>query len=232
MPTPSPAVLKVAWLVFGYEYHFIDGVNLAFHEAGHLFFSFFGQTIQFLGGTIGQLFFPAACCVHFIRREQSVEAAICCIWFAESLMYTARYLADAQALALPLVGGQIHDWNWLLSRAGLLGHCETIGTLLHVLASMVAIAAFSVETGLADVEYIRDALTEVIPTYRHKLLEMDSKGLEAGVKLAGKAAQSVVARGAGGAIDVASIPTATADRCFRIESTADYIFANSGSATA
>ena len=131
----------VGWLVFAYEYHFIDGVNLAFHEAGHLFFSFLGQTLHVLGGTIGQLFFPAACCVHFIRRQQSVEAAVCCIWFAESLMYTARYLADAQALALPLVGGHIHDWNWLLSRAGLLGHCETIGTLLHVLASMIAIAA-------------------------------------------------------------------------------------------
>lgn len=26
------------WLIFAYEYHFIDGVNLAFHEAGHLLF--------------------------------------------------------------------------------------------------------------------------------------------------------------------------------------------------
>ena len=48
------------WLVFDYEYHFLDGVNLAFHEAGHLFFAFFGQTLQFLGGTLGQLLFPLA----------------------------------------------------------------------------------------------------------------------------------------------------------------------------
>jgi hypothetical protein len=133
----------VAWLVFAYQYHFIDGVNLAFHEAGHLFFSFLGQTLHMLGGTIGQLFFPVACCVHFLRREQSIEAAICCIWFAESLMYTACYLADAQALALPLVGGHIHDWNWLLSRAGLLAHCETIGSALHVVASLIATAALA-----------------------------------------------------------------------------------------
>jgi hypothetical protein len=131
----------VIWLIFAYEYHFIDGVNLAFHEAGHLFFSFLGQTLHVLGGTIGQLFFPAACCAHFLARRQSVEAAICCIWFAESLMYTARYLADARAQVLPLVGGHIHDWNWLLLRAGLLDHCETIGTVLHVVASIVAVAA-------------------------------------------------------------------------------------------
>ena len=131
----------VGWLVFAYEYHFIDGVNLAFHEAGHLFFSFMGQTLHVLGGTIGQLFFPAACCAHFLGRRQSLEAALCCIWFAESLMYTACYLADAQAQALPLVGGHIHDWNWLLSRAGLLSHCETIGAILHAVASTVAVVA-------------------------------------------------------------------------------------------
>jgi len=133
----------VGWLVFAYEYHFIDGVNLAFHEAGHLSLSFLGQTLHVLGGTIGQLFFPAACCGHFLRRGQSVEAALCCIWFAESLMYTAYYLADAQAQALPLVGGHIHDWNWLLSHAGLLAHCEAIGTSLHVVASIVAAAALA-----------------------------------------------------------------------------------------
>jgi len=133
----------VGWLVFAYEYHFIDGVNLAFHEAGHLFFSFLGQTLHVLGGTIAQLFFPGACVVHFARREQSVEAAICCIWFAESLMYTACYLADARAQVLPLVGGHIHDWHWLLSRAGLLAHCETIGSSLHVIASVIAAAALA-----------------------------------------------------------------------------------------
>jgi hypothetical protein len=135
------AIPYVVWLVFAYDYHFLDGVNLAFHEAGHLFFSFLGQTAHFLGGTIGQLFFPAACCGHFLRRGRSVEAALCGIWLAESLMYTARYLADAQAQALPLIGGHIHDWNWLLGRAGLLAHCETIGTGLHAVASVSACAS-------------------------------------------------------------------------------------------
>lgn len=103
----------------------------------------------------------------------------------------------------------------------------------HVMvATMVAIAALCLETGLADVEDIRDALTDVIPAYRHKLLEMDGEGLKAGVRLAGKAAQTVVERGADGAIDAAGIPTATADRCFKIKSTASYIFANSGAAIA
>ena len=32
----------VIWVIFFYKYHFIDGVNLLFHEAGHLILSFFG----------------------------------------------------------------------------------------------------------------------------------------------------------------------------------------------
>ena len=129
----------VLWLVFGYEYHFIDGVNLAFHEAGHLFLAFFGQTLHFLGGTLAQLFFPLACWYHFLRRGEILEARVCLVWLAESGMYTAHYMSDAQAQALPLVGGHIHDWHWLLSRAGLLEHCEFLGGLLHVLSSLLAL---------------------------------------------------------------------------------------------
>ncbi len=134
-----PVLAYVAWLVFAYEYHFLDGVNLLFHEAGHVFFAFFGETAQFLGGTIGQLFFPVACAVQFVATRQLFAAWLMGIWLAESMMYAARYLGDAQAQALPLVGGHIHDWNWLLGRWGLLESCEAIAQGLHVLASALAI---------------------------------------------------------------------------------------------
>ncbi len=132
----------VVWLTAGYEYHFLDGVNLALHEGGHLIFSPLGQTLQVLGGTIGQLFFPCACVVHFARRGRPFDAAICSIWFGESLMYTATYLGDAQRQALPLVGGHLHDWHFLLSRAGLLAQSEPLGRALHVIGSLAVLAAW------------------------------------------------------------------------------------------
>ena len=134
----------VGWLVFAYHYHFLDGVNLALHEGGHLMFAAFGQTLQVLGGTIGQLFFPIACAASFAHRKQIFEAAVCGVWAAESLMYTARYLGDARAQALPLVGGHLHDWNYLLSEAGLLGWSEPFGSALHLLASLAAVASLLV----------------------------------------------------------------------------------------
>ena len=130
----------VVWLVFGYQYHFLDGVNLLLHEGGHVFFGFFGETLQFLGGTLGQLVFPAMFIVYFWRKRQRFEAYVVGIWLCESLMYTAEYMADARVLQLPLVGGHIHDWNWLLARWGMLRQAESLGQTLHVIASLGAIA--------------------------------------------------------------------------------------------
>lgn len=148
----------VLWLVFAYEYHFLDGVNLAFHEAGHLFLTPFGQTLHILGGTLGQLFFPVACAVHFHRQGRLFETAICGLWLAESFMYTGVYLGDAAAMALPLVGGgQIHDWNWMLSRVGLIGWCGGIAGLIHFLASLAAIGCWLFAARLAFSEQVEAA---------------------------------------------------------------------------
>jgi len=131
----------VGWLATAYTYHFLDGVNLVFHEAGHLVFGLLGQTAHFLGGTLGQLFFPIACGLYFLQQGKRFESWVMGIWLAESLMNVARYLGDAQAQVLPLVGGHIHDWNWLLSRWGLLSSCETIATGLHVVAVGVGVGS-------------------------------------------------------------------------------------------
>ena len=135
-----PVLVYIVWLAFAYEYHFIDGVNLLFHEGGHVILNFFGDTVHFLGGTLGQLFFPVACAFHFLQASKFYEAWLMGIWFAESLMNTARYLGDAQAQALPLVGGNIHDWNWLLQRWGILEACEGIASALHFMASLLAVS--------------------------------------------------------------------------------------------
>jgi hypothetical protein len=131
------------WLMFGYRYHFIDGVNLLFHEAGHVFFGILGQTMHFLGGTLGQLVFPIVTAVHFRREGKSFDSAVCVLWLGESLMYGAMYIGDAQRRALPLINDGIHDWFWLLSKWRILGAAETLGTLVHLFASGVVIYALA-----------------------------------------------------------------------------------------
>ncbi|MFV1988673.1 MAG: hypothetical protein ACC682_15470 [Gemmatimonadota bacterium] len=133
--------LYVVWLVLFYRYHFVDGVNLLIHEAGHVIFIPFGITMGVLGGTILQLAFPIFFVAYFARRRQTLEAGFCTIWAAESLMYTAAYMADANMKELTLLGGHIHDWNYLFERAGLLGAAEEIASTLHFLASLAAVLA-------------------------------------------------------------------------------------------
>ena len=129
------------WLIFAYDYHFIDGANLLFHGAGHVFFGIFGMTIGILGGTLGQFVFPTAAGIRFLLTGRRFDAAVCAVWFGENLMYTARYMGDARAMVLPMVGGEIHDWNWLLSRWGLLDQCETLARATHALGSLVVLGA-------------------------------------------------------------------------------------------
>ncbi|HEV8199285.1 MAG TPA: hypothetical protein VGS03_04625 [Candidatus Polarisedimenticolia bacterium] len=130
---------------------FLDLVNLAFHEAGHLFLAPFGQTMHFLGGTLGQLAVPAGLVVYFLLvRRDPFAAAASAWWVGENLADIAVYMADARDLALPLVGGGDHDWNNLFYTFGLLGQdsvaavsswTHRVGTLVMV-ASLVWLATF------------------------------------------------------------------------------------------
>lgn len=99
----------------------LDLVNLAFHEAGHVFLRPLGHILHVLGGTIFQLGVPAMLVGYFLTRRRDPFAAAVCLWWAgESLVNVATYMADARDLALPLVGGGEHDWNELFFRFGLL----------------------------------------------------------------------------------------------------------------
>jgi len=121
---------------------FLDLVNLAFHEAGHLFLSFAGSTLHYLGGTIGQLLVPTLLAVRFLFRErQAFAAAICFWWVGENFINISVYMADARELALPLVGGGDHDWNELFFRFGLLGadSVNRVAGATHVLGAVTMV---------------------------------------------------------------------------------------------
>jgi hypothetical protein len=94
----------------------LDHANLLFHEAGHPLVGLFSARLETYGGTIGQLVFPCALAVSFWRKGQPLGFAAGCLWFFENWFNIARYMADARALELPLVGGGDHDWNTILTR--------------------------------------------------------------------------------------------------------------------
>jgi len=127
--------ILVALLIFdddGFIF-IIDHANLLFHEAGHLIFGLFGDTMGLYGGTLGQLVIPIICGVAFWRKESLVSASVVLLWFFENFFNIAVYMADARSQELPLVGGGEHDWTNILSRWGVLQYDTTLATILRVI---------------------------------------------------------------------------------------------------
>ncbi|HCK81629.1 MAG TPA: hypothetical protein DIC59_09215 [Candidatus Competibacteraceae bacterium] len=90
------------------------------------------------GGTLMQLLMPVACAWECYRREQPYGFYACLIWVGENLLNVARYMADARAHELPLVGGldpdDFHDWTEILSRWGLLDQDTVLAFLVRAAA--------------------------------------------------------------------------------------------------
>jgi hypothetical protein len=132
------------WCAFDpYQWHFIDGVNLLMHEAGHVIFMPFGEFISIAGGSLFQLIVPAAFVTYFIRRGQLYSAALVLFWFGQSMLNVAVYAGDALAMELPLIGGEgaLHDWNYMLDRLGMLQSTPVVSGLIRFCGTVIIIAA-------------------------------------------------------------------------------------------
>lgn len=127
---------------------FLHGVNLVFHEAGHMFMMPFGRFMHVLGGTLGQLAMPLVVCVAFIvQRGDTVGASVGLWWFGQSLTDCAPYIADARKLDLQLLGGGTgaerdgHDWEYLLNTLGLAPYDLFLGGLAKYTGGAIMLLA-------------------------------------------------------------------------------------------
>lgn len=122
---------------------FLDAVDLAIHETGHLVFTPFGEVMHFLGGTLFQIIVPMAFVIEFARRGERHSASVCLWWVAQNCWNISVYVADARARALPLVGGGEHDWAFLLRRAGLMAQDQQLSRMIHFLGVVIFIASLA-----------------------------------------------------------------------------------------
>lgn len=143
------ALFALAALWFGHTgerwFPLLDGANLLFHEAGHPIAGLLSERLAVYGGTLAQLAFPLAAAWHFRRRGAAASFAACLVWLNQNLFNIARYVGDARAMALPLVGGRdpedAHDWAEILSRWGALQADTRLASLVVLLGWLGLIAA-------------------------------------------------------------------------------------------
>ncbi len=118
--------------------HFLHGVNLIFHEAGHVVFRPFGRFMMVLGGSLMQLLMPFLCVAAFLKYRNPFAASVGLWWVAENFLDIAPYINDARARKLQLLGGKTgmqvfdaHDWTYLLMELDWMPYDRTIATFTY-----------------------------------------------------------------------------------------------------
>ena len=124
LPWGRYGAVALAMLVTGYAFvlrapvPLLDLVDLGVHELGHLLVG--GPPMaHFVAGCVAQVLVPAALAAYFlvVRRDRG-GGGFCLAWAGASAWDVSVYIADAPRQALPLIGGGVHDWAYLLGPKG------------------------------------------------------------------------------------------------------------------
>jgi len=164
---PIPRAAAVATLIFyawflwyafgkqGGDFLFLDSGNAVIHEAGHPLFSYLGDFMAVLGGTLFQLLVPFLLAMAFYVRRQPIGFSLFIVVVFENLLYVAQYMSTARSLegqyiaigAGAMSGDEMdpnmHDWHNLFSRFGLLQHDIEISRYTHALAWLGMLATIA-----------------------------------------------------------------------------------------
>ena len=124
-------------------WHFVDFVNLIFHEAGHTITIFFPDIITALGGSILQILVPIVCAGYFYQRGELLSANLISLWVAQNLSSVSLYVRDAPFMNLPLLGGEsvIHDWNFILSTIGILDKSALLANVFLIIGYTILVVS-------------------------------------------------------------------------------------------
>ncbi|HAE36383.1 MAG: hypothetical protein UR85_C0001G0022 [Candidatus Nomurabacteria bacterium GW2011_GWF2_35_66] len=125
------------------DWHFVDNVNLIFHEAGHVVFGFFGEFIKILGGTLMQIIIPSVFSLYFYRKEDYFSASLLLFWLSQNFFNISVYAGDAIKMELPLLGGDsvYHDWNYILSSLNILRFTDQVASFMYIIGWIILIFA-------------------------------------------------------------------------------------------
>ena len=154
------ALLSVYFLWIAYDpmqWSFLDNVDLAIHETGHLLFRILGEFMGIAGGSLFQVIVPAVFVGYFLWQESYYSAAIVLLWVGQSILNVWVYAADAVVMQLVLTSGftgsegSFHDWNYLLTSTGLINYTKTVAGLIRFAGTVTILAAVALSVYLSFV---------------------------------------------------------------------------------
>ena len=158
---PHPAWLYIiGWGVFLYLFinilHFsaensnnliLSGmyfVEFGVHEASHLAVFFLPAILVAAAGSIGEMSFTLLLVYAALKGKSYFAAVFAGLWVMLSFMSAGRYMADARAQLLPLIGPSEtvqHDWHYVFSQLGWLGADTAIGGTVQGIGIAIGVAS-------------------------------------------------------------------------------------------
>lgn len=144
------ALLTIYFLWIAYDPmqgSFLDLADLPIHETGHLIFRPFGEFLMIAGGSLFQVILPALFVGYFWWNEKYYSAAVVLFWVGQSIINVWVYAADAVVMQLVLTSGftgsegSFHDWNYMLTRLGLIDSTKTVAGVIRAIGTLTIIAA-------------------------------------------------------------------------------------------
>lgn len=119
-------------------------ISFGIHEVSHLVVFFMPSIIVAAAGSIGEIAFPALIMAMALRAKSYFAAIFAGLWTMLAMHSVGRYMADARAQILPLMGpGESvrHDWNYIFIQLGLLDYDTFIGGSFQMAGTSVGIIA-------------------------------------------------------------------------------------------
>jgi hypothetical protein len=153
----AAATLVLAWLTYSRAgwIPILSAFDLGVHEFGHLLTLWAPRLLCSFAGSLLQVAAPLILGGYFLWRRDSLAAILMVAWAAENLHNVSVYVADAQAMILPLFGddgsGAGHDWHNILGALGWLEATDQIA----LLAKTGSVILFVVALGLAALGFVR-----------------------------------------------------------------------------
>jgi hypothetical protein len=130
------------------EKFLMTNLLLIVHEAGHTFFSVFGNRIVTIsGGSLNEILFPAIILVYTLFNKLTKAAQVAFYMIGSAWFSVAFYAADASQRQLPLIGNlgkEAHDWHNLLRHWDILDKDGLIGIIFLSIGTVFYLIALSV----------------------------------------------------------------------------------------
>ena len=121
-------------------------IEFRVHEASHLVFGFLPSIGVAAMGSVGEITFTLLLLFTCFYKKAYFAAVFAGIWVMLAFNSVGRYIADARAQQLPLIGpGETvqHDWHYVLSQLNLLNNDLIIGGAVRTVGDIIGALALA-----------------------------------------------------------------------------------------